>query len=99
LRENAEPDVFYFSIPNGGLRNARVAQKMSAEGLFPGVADLCFMLSGGRAAWLEMKTEVGSLSDYQLGFKARCVRLGHLWGMARSVDEAIEVLKGWGVLK
>lgn len=99
LRLNAKPEIFYFSVPNGGLRNVRVAQQMKAEGLRPGVADLCFMMPEGRCAWLELKTPKGRLSDAQHGFKARCLDLGHLWGMARSVDEAILYFAHWGILK
>lgn len=99
LRLNAKPEIFYFSVPNGGLRNARVAQQMKAEGLQPGVADLCFMLPKGRSAWLELKTEKGRLSDVQVGFKSRCRDLGHLWAMARSVDEAIPYFAAWNILK
>lgn len=95
----ASPDVFYFAVPNGGLRNVRVAQRMKAEGLKPGVADICFMLPQGRCAWMELKTSAGRLSDHQIGFKTRCERLGHLWAMARSVDDAIPHLREWGVLK
>lgn len=99
LRENAGPNVLYFSVPNGGLRNGRVAQKMKAEGLRPGVADLCFMLPEGRTAWLELKTDKGRLSDTQRGFQAWCAKLGHEWAMARSLEEAAQWLSHWGVLK
>lgn len=99
LTVNCRPDVYWFSIPNGGLRNMRVAIKLKAEGLKPGVADLCFMLPNGRAAWLELKTKIGRLSDHQEGFKARCTALGHLWAMARSVEEAIPHLAAWNVLR
>lgn len=99
LDVNAKPEIFYFAVPNGGLRNIRVAQKMKAEGLRPGVADLCFLLPHGRCAWLELKAAKGSLSDQQHGFKTRCRELGHLWAMARSVDEAIPYLAAWNVLK
>lgn len=77
----------------------RVAIKLKAEGLKPGVADLCFMLRDGKAAWLELKTATGRLSDHQIGFRARCVELGHGWGMARSLDEAVSILASWNVLR
>ena len=99
LTLNAKPEILYFAIPNGGLRNIRVAQRMKAEGLRPGVADLCFMLPQGKCAWLELKTKTGQLSDQQHGFKTRCRELGHLWAMARSVEEAIPHLAAWNVLK
>lgn len=99
LTINAKPEIFYFAIPNGGLRNIRVAQMMKAEGLRAGVADLCFMLPEGRCAWLELKAAKGQLSDQQHGFKTRCRELGHFWAMARSVDEALPHLAAWNVLK
>jgi hypothetical protein len=99
LRLKAKPEIFYFSVPNGGLRHRRVAQKLKAEGLRPGVADLCFMLPGGRCAWLELKTAKGRLSDAQTGFMTRCHELGHLWAVARSLDGAIPHFEEWGVLR
>jgi hypothetical protein len=99
LNINARPEIFYFAIPNGGLRNIRVAQMMKAEGLKAGVADLCFMLPEGRCAWLELKTSRGQLRDQQHGFKTRCRELGHFWAMARSIDEALPHLAAWNVLK
>lgn len=99
LTINARSEIFYFAIPNGGLRNIRVAQMMKAEGLRAGVADLCFMLPEGRCAWLELKAAKGQLSDQQHGFKTRCRELGHFWAMARSVDEALPHLVAWNVLK
>jgi len=98
LTENARPEIFWATVPNGGLRNQRVAQKLKAEGLKPGVADMFFMLPHGRVAWLELKTRTGQLSDHQHGFKTRCRELGHLWAMARSVEEAIPHLAAWNVL-
>lgn len=99
LTLNARPEIFWFAVPNGGLRNIRVAQKMKAEGLKPGVSDLAFMLPQGRCAWLELKAPKGQLSDQQHGFKTRCRELGHFWAMARSIDEAIPHLAAWNVLK
>lgn len=99
LTINAKPEVLFFAVPNGGLRNIRVAQRMKAEGLRPGIADLCFMLPQGRCAWLELKAAKGQLSDAQHGFKTRCRELGHFWAMARSIDEAIPHLAAWNVLK
>lgn len=92
-------DLYWFAVPNAGLRSLRVGAMMKAEGLKPGVADICFMLPDGRAAWLEMKTESGRLSPYQEGFRHRCEMLGHPYAVARSLDEAIDVVRGWGVLR
>lgn len=93
------PEIVRYAIPNGGLRNIRVAQKMKAEGLQPGMPDLGFAIEDGRCRWLEMKADKGSLSIYQIGIRRRLERLGHEWAMARSVEEAMDHLNKWGLLK
>lgn len=92
-------DLYWFAIPNQSNRHIMNATKMKAEGVRSGIPDLCFMLENGRVAWLEMKTQVGRLSDTQKAFRDRALALGHFWAMARSVDDAIPHLTEWGVLK
>lgn len=99
LEYKLRPELVRYAIPNGGLRNARVAQKMKAEGLLPGMPDLGFAMEEGRSRWLEMKTGKGSLSDYQWGIRRKLEALGHEWALARSIDEALEHLSKWGALK
>lgn len=93
------PELVRFAIPNGGLRNMRVAQQLKAEGLQPGMPDLGFAMEGGRAYWIEMKNDSGRLSDFQLGIRRKLENLGHQWAIARSVDEAMEHLAKWGALR
>lgn len=95
----ARPEIFWFATPNAGLRSLRMGARMKAEGMAAGVADLCFMLPQGRAAWLEMKTLSGRQSIAQKGFQAKCLRLGHPYALARTLDEAIAALHRWGVLR
>jgi hypothetical protein len=100
LHYNVRPEVTWFAVPNGELRHPRVAQRLKAEGVQPGVADLCFMLEGGQTGWLELKApKGGSLSHEQHGFGANAHRLGHYWAVAKSIPEAADVLKAWGVLR
>jgi hypothetical protein len=99
LTLNLRPDVISFAIPNGGLRNQRVAMQLKAEGLRAGMPDLGFAMEGGRVAWLEMKNQRGALSDMQWGIRRRLESLGHQWAMARSVEEALEHLDAFGVLR
>lgn len=99
LAYKMRPEIVRFAIPNGGLRNPRVAQQLQSEGVLPGFPDLGFALEAGRTFWLEMKTPKGSLSDYQKGVRFKLERLGHQWAMARSVDEALDLLAKAGVLK
>jgi len=95
----AEPDCYYFAIPNQSNRHIANAAKIKAEGGRSGIADLCFMLPSGKTAWLEMKKPGGSLSQTQKQFRDVCKTLGHTWGTAKSVDEAIVLLMQWGALK
>lgn len=92
-------DLHWFAIPNGGHRHIRQATKLKAEGTRAGSPDMCFLLPGGRVGWLELKTKKGSLGPAQRDFRDKAQVLGHLWGMARNVDEAIELLSSWGVLR
>lgn len=99
LRLAARPDCYYFAIPNQANRHIQNAVKMKNEGVRSGVADLCFMMSGGRVAWLEMKKPGGSLSPTQKTFRDTCAALGHQWATAKSVDEALAILTKWDALK
>lgn len=95
----ARQDIYYFAVPNQANRHIRNAVKMKAEGVRSGVADLCFMFPAGRVAWLEMKKPGGSLSATQKTFRDICLSLGHTWGTAKSVDEALDLLTKWDALK
>ena len=99
LAYRMRPTVVRFSIPNGGLRHARVQNQLIDEGLLPGMVDLGFCYEQGRTFWLEMKNKNGSLRDEQKGVKYKLEQLGHDWALARSVDEAMELLAARGLLK
>jgi hypothetical protein len=99
LRIAGRRDLHWFAVPNGGHRHISEASRLKAEGVRSGTPDLCFMLEGGKVAWLEMKTAKGTLGPAQKAFRDLAQRLGHQWGMARSVDEAIVLLTQWGVLR
>lgn len=103
LTYTAREDIYVFAIPNAAKRSYQTAAKMKAEGMKAGVADLCFLFPitepGGCVAFLEMKTLGGSLSIAQMGFRAICGRLGIRWATAKTLDEAIDVMRAWNVLK
>lgn len=95
----ARRDIYYFAVPNQSNRHIQNAVKMKAEGVRSGIADLCFMFPNGRVAWLEMKRPGGTLSKTQKTFRDICAALGHTWGTAKSVDEALAILTKWDALK
>lgn len=68
-------NVLIFAIPNGGLRNVIVAQKLKAEGVVKGVPDL-FIPEW--KLWIEMKRQKGGrLSSEQKKMIEELERVGH----------------------
>jgi VRR-NUC domain len=99
LRYRLRPAVISFAIPNGGHRHIGVAKKLKAEGVLAGMPDLGFAVEDGRTHWIEMKAPGGDISDNQEIVRDRLIRLGHNWAMAKSVEEALEHLDAWKVLR
>ena len=99
LAVNKRPELVVFAIGNGELRHINVAKRLKAEGVLPGVADICIMMEEGQVAWLELKAKGGRMSDEQLGFQAQCKRLGHPYACVDSMGYATIVLMSWRVLK
>lgn len=86
-----------FHPPNGGLRNKRVAELLKLMGVLPGVSDFIVLLRGGRVACLELKTKTGRLSQDQQAFGMNCKLLGIPYEIARTLEEALDCLKLFGV--
>ena len=55
------------AIPNGGHRDIRVARKLKAEGVKPGVPDMCLPVARGdyHGLYIELKKSGGRPSDNQ----------------------------------
>lgn len=92
--------VFYFAVgnDNAGKTTMARAARLRAMGLRPGVSDLVVMRSDGVACFLEVKTEKGKLSHSQDNFRILCQTRGWPWGIARSVDQAVNLCRTWGVI-
>lgn len=93
------PELECRAIPNGEKRHIRVAQRLKNEGVRRGTPDIFICLPEGRIAWLEMKAHRGVLSEEQKAFRDKVLALGHFYGVARSIDEALEHLTKWDALK
>lgn len=92
--------VYFFAVPNsaaGKVSMARAA-RLRATGLRAGVADLVIMRRDGMACFLEIKTPKGRLSPAQDNFRILCQTRGWPWGIARSVDQALDLCRTWGVI-
>jgi hypothetical protein len=99
LLHAAHPSLIWFHCPNGERRNAITGAKLKAMGVRAGVADLCLVLPGGRAAFLELKAGRGRQSPTQKLFAQDCATAGALYAVARSLGEVIAQLTVWGALK
>lgn len=95
------PDVLFFSIPNGamlggGKIGAIRMNALKAEGLLPGVSDLCIFEA--RGGWLcmfiEMKRADGGsgASDNQLWFLREIEKRGAFGIVCDGYDEAHDVI-------
>lgn len=57
-----------------------------------GLSDLLF-IGNGKVAFIEVKNQNGKPSKEQLNFISAVHKLGHRAGIARSVEEALEIIK------
>lgn len=68
LQRNIYPSLaMMFAVPNGGLRDIRVARKLTAEGVKPGVPDIFLPLARGQyhGLWLELKASPNKTTEHQ----------------------------------
>ena len=80
-------------MPNGEKRDRVTACILKKMGVVAGIPDLCIPLTGGRMAWLELKTKKGSLSAVQVKKIAELRALGHIVHVGYGFDDSVEWLK------
>ncbi len=80
-----------YAIPNGGKRERSVAAKLQAEGVKPGVSDLCLPVSrnGKHGLYIEMKVKPNKPTEEQLCWLADLDSFGYRAVVCYSADEAI----------
>ena len=76
---------------------ARFQAARKVSGTLVGMPDLVCILPGGQTAWLEIKAPGGVVSDAQQGVHDRLRALGHVVGLATSIEAARAVLQNAGV--
>jgi hypothetical protein len=102
LYESAR-DFIFFSVPGEAMGEAKTGAglgrmaKLKRMGLRPGVADIV-IIRKGRVYFLELKTPDGVQSDRQSAFQADCFYVGAEYAIARSFEEAQEIVKGWAII-
>lgn len=91
------PGLTFFHVPNGGKRGIAEAKRFKAMGVLAGVADLVFILDGGRIAFIELKVGRNQLEAPQETFRESVQQQGCPYAVCRSLDEVEGTLRGWGV--
>jgi len=86
-------DWRWFHSPNGGHRLKSVAAKLKAQGVKPGIPDVCILRPRGLPIWIELKAVGGTLTVAQKEFMAWCVFAGQPFKVCRSVGEVEVFLK------
>ena len=82
-----------YHVPNGGGRNPIEAAHLKAQGVKPGVPDICLPVPVGRyaALYIELKRKKGGrVSDEQRGWIEALNRAGNRAVVCRGWDEARE---------
>jgi hypothetical protein len=92
-----------YAIPNGSyygkdrIAAAKHANRMRAEGLRPGIPDLCLPVA--RGGWhslrIEMKSSAGVLSMEQRQTIAALMMQGNKCVVCRSAEDAIAEIRGY----
>ena len=82
-----------FAVPNGGHRSKATAGRLKAEGVKPGVPDLCLPVprGGSHGLFVELKRRKGSTtSPEQREWLSRLAGQGYATVVAKGWDEAAE---------
>ena len=95
----AHPTLLWLHVPNSAMVKPSARMYFARLGVLPGVADLLFVLPDKSVAFLEIKNQDGRQSEAQKAFQARCAVLGLRYQIARSINDAEEILRLWGALR
>lgn len=84
-----EASKVFFSVPNGGARNAWTAKNLRDEGALSGVADLILLVPrhGYASLCIEMKKPGGRQSESQKTFQAAAQAYKSKYVICYSFDE------------
>lgn len=97
LKLNEDTAIWtYFSVPNGEPRDKASAGKIKAMGGRAGVPDLVIDHLG-KITYVEVKTDIGTMSDDQEKWAVGCRKRGVELHIVRSVDDMEGVLKHLGI--
>ena len=86
--------ITVFHIANEGRRSPATAARLKAEGMRPGVPDLCVPVARGRyhSLYIEMKADGGKLTDEQSAWLVRLRAEGMCAYCCYGADSAIALI-------
>lgn len=95
--EYTKPDGEWFHLPDAAPPAAVEARAVNAPGVKARVADLVFVLPGGRVGFIELGSE-GRPKPTRRAFSERVRGLGARYAEAHSIEEVARILRTWGLL-
>lgn len=94
--------IFHFAISNeavGGGKNAMLRMvRFKRMGLYPGITDIGVVDDNCVIGFIEVKKPGGRLSENQRDFRNFCLQKGYRHGIVYSLDDAINLVKRWGII-
>jgi hypothetical protein len=98
LKVRAAPGLFWYAVPNGGVRSKVEAAIMKSTGTRRGVPDLAF-LHEGKAFYLEVKSLTGRATEHQLQAISDINRAGGYAAIGQGIDACLQILQQWGLVR
>ena len=92
-----KPDGEWFHFPDAAPPAGVEARAVNAPGVKARVADLVFVLPGGRVGFIELGSK-GRPSAARRAFSERVRGLGARYAEAHSIEEVARILRTWGLL-
>ena len=89
------PTRLLFAVPNGDYRSYRAAGRLKAEGVTPGIPDLCMPEPIGRyhGLWIELKQPDNKPSDPQVRFMQALNQRGYRAVWCTSFLDALDAFE------
>jgi hypothetical protein len=98
LRWRGVINTFVFHPANGGTRTAVEGAIFKSMGVIPGVPDL-ILIHAGSVFGLELKSKNGRVTETQMACHRRLRNAGARVAVAVGIDQAVQQLNAWGLLR
>ncbi|HEV7432806.1 MAG TPA: VRR-NUC domain-containing protein, partial [Steroidobacteraceae bacterium] len=98
LHARGVPNSYFFHVPNGGQRSKIEAAILVGLGVRAGVPDI-FIIMNARVFAMELKAPGRRPEPEQREALAALQRAGAITAVCDSIDQAVAILEGWGVLR